>query len=460
MTLKISSSLSLPDDAALWTFADLAIKGAGKTYAASVLAEEMMKAGVPIVAIDCMGIWWGLRVGVDGKAGLPIVIFGGEHADIPIPTKVDKKTQYPQADEERLQLLVKSILQAGISAVLDTSQFSKKMQRRIAAVFISELYRLNKDYGVRHVFLEEADTLAPQRLSGELNFTFGAVDDLVRRGGNFNLGCTLITQRSAVLNKDVLTQCNCLIALRVFHKIDKNAVKSWVEEASGEDAKKLAKWYDSLKDLQNGEAWVWHPPDQMKRIQFRKRETLHPTREYFRQQQWEQKNVKLMDVDEFVSKFKKVFETKKAEIPKPIVTTTLMDVQEPEKAKFIVSEYEKPVQQTKILEIPKDVHSLDVPQTRTVFGIPQELLNQEPRSMLGKVCVILKNGHRSSRNDRWSVSVIRQYLKEHAWDDAGVEDAIDYLIREEILVLLSNGMMRFYPDRVEVKQNKRVVEIA
>ena len=34
MTLRISDKLSLPDDSALWTFADLAIKGAGKTYAA------------------------------------------------------------------------------------------------------------------------------------------------------------------------------------------------------------------------------------------------------------------------------------------------------------------------------------------------------------------------------------------------------------------------------------------
>ena len=41
--LKISSTLSLPVEAALWTFADLAIKGAGKTYVANILAEELIK---------------------------------------------------------------------------------------------------------------------------------------------------------------------------------------------------------------------------------------------------------------------------------------------------------------------------------------------------------------------------------------------------------------------------------
>ena len=70
MTLRISDKLSLPDDSALWTFADLAIKGAGKTYAASVMAEEMVKAGIPIIALDGLGVWWGLRVGVDGHEGL------------------------------------------------------------------------------------------------------------------------------------------------------------------------------------------------------------------------------------------------------------------------------------------------------------------------------------------------------------------------------------------------------
>src|SRR5487761_355111 len=39
----------------------------------------------------------------------------------------------------------------------------------------------------------------------------------------------LINQRSAVVNKDVLTQINCLIAMRINTKLDKQAVKTWVE---------------------------------------------------------------------------------------------------------------------------------------------------------------------------------------------------------------------------------------
>ena len=48
---EICKKLSLPKGAELWTYGDLAIKGAGKTYAACVMAEEFVKAGVPIIAI-------------------------------------------------------------------------------------------------------------------------------------------------------------------------------------------------------------------------------------------------------------------------------------------------------------------------------------------------------------------------------------------------------------------------
>jgi hypothetical protein len=321
LNFKISDSLSLPEDSALWTFADLAIKGAGKTYAACILAEEMVNAGIPIIALDGLGIWWGLRVGIDGKPGLPVVVFGGSHKDISIPVKSDKGR--PVVDEERLKLMVKAILEARMSAVLDTSEFSKGMQRRIVAIFVNELYHLNKPYGVRHVFIEEADLWCPQRIMGDVAQSAGAIDDLVRRGGNFNLGCTLITQRSAVLNKDVLTQANCLIVLRILHKLDKKAVETWVESMAHPEDSHIKKWYDSLKNLKNGEAWLWHPedPEIFERIQFRKRHTLHATREYFRQSKYEQKDIRMMDVGEFIAKFKSIFEPspKMEVIPQTVV---------------------------------------------------------------------------------------------------------------------------------------------
>lgn len=73
--LHIAPGCVLPLDAVTETFGILAKKGAGKSNAAVVMAEEMYAAGVPWVAVDPKGDWWGLRASGDGKgAGLPAAL--------------------------------------------------------------------------------------------------------------------------------------------------------------------------------------------------------------------------------------------------------------------------------------------------------------------------------------------------------------------------------------------------
>lgn len=301
--LRISENLSLPLEAATWVISYLAKRGAGKTYNASVQAEEMLKVEIPIVVVDGMGIWWGLRVSNDGiRSGMPVVVFGGEHADL---------TLVPEKAAE----MAKAVVESNISCVLDLSGFSKYAARKVVSGFLNELYRLNRVE--RHVFIEEADLWAPQRPIGqEEALCLSAVDNFVRRGGNHNLGCTLITQRSAVLNKDILTQSDCLVVLRTLAPQDKKAIQAWVEEQTDEDKTELNKWYDSLKELENGEAWVWHPekPSIFVKVKFRQRETFHATREFIRSPK--ASKIILMGVDEFVTRFKKVFESNPAPLQK------------------------------------------------------------------------------------------------------------------------------------------------
>lgn len=299
--LHLATGLTLPQNAETWVISYVAKRGAGKTYNAAVQAEEMMKAKIPIVVIDGMGIWWGLRVGSEGKGeGLPVVVFGGEHGDLPLVP-------------EKAKEMAKAIVESNISCVLDLSGFSKYAMRKIVTDFINELYRLNRV--VRHVFIEEADMFAPQRpIGNEANLCLSAVDNFVRRGGNHNLGVTLITQRSAVLNKDILTQSDCLVILRTLAPQDKKAIQAWVEEQTDEDKTKLKEWYDSLKSLENGEAWVWHPekPEIFQKVKFRQRQTFHATREFIRKPQ--ATKITLMNVEEFVTKFKTSFDIKQTTI--------------------------------------------------------------------------------------------------------------------------------------------------
>ena len=424
---QISRDLTLPAEAATWTFADLAIKGAGKTYGACVLAEEMVKNDIPILAIDGLGIWRGLRVGVNKKGepdpkkkGLPLVVFGGQHKDLPLPMKqLDRSRQ--SVDEDKLRLMVKAILEARISAVLDTSELSKTMQRRVVATFVNELNRLNANFGVRHVFIEEADMWCPQRgMTGDVAISAGAIDDLVRRGGNWNLGCTLITQRSAVLNKDVLTQANCLIVLRILHQLDKNAVKTWVESVVRPDDPKIRQWYDSLRELENGEAYIWHPekPPIFKRIIFRKRQTLHATREYFRHVHADK--VEKLDVSEFIEKFRNVFEPKPkpplavASKPAEHIETTFHELKpvHPGPPARASRGSTRPVTGTRESAnlAPGTLAEQTVPnftlvKNKPTFQVPAEMLD-DPPTPLARVLVILTN--HEGRDDRWTGAKIEE----------------------------------------------------
>jgi DNA helicase HerA-like ATPase len=57
----------------------------------------------------------------------------------------------------------------------------------------------------------------------------GAGEDIVRRGGQRGIGCMMITQRTAVLNKNVLTQCEMLVALRTISPQDLKAMQAWID---------------------------------------------------------------------------------------------------------------------------------------------------------------------------------------------------------------------------------------
>lgn len=234
---------TLPVDMVTQTAAILAKRGVGKTYTASVMAEEMLEAKQPICVLDPTGAWFGLRSTADGKgAGYPVVIFGGEHADVPL-------------EENSGEIVARAIVEHRLSAVIDFSLLRKGQTVRFAMLFLETLYRLNRD--PLHVFVDEADAFAPQRCLGEEARMLGAMEDLVRRGRKRGIGCTLITQRPAVLNKNVLTQCEVLVALRLVHPKDIDAIMEWINVHA--EASAAQRMVQSLPSLPVGEAWFWSP---------------------------------------------------------------------------------------------------------------------------------------------------------------------------------------------------------
>lgn len=258
--LRISESLSLPLDFVTQTQAILAKKRVGKSYTAAVQAEELLKAGQQIVAIDPTGAWWGMKSSADGKhAGFPIAIFGGEHGDVPL-------------EEGAGEVIARAIVEQRFSAIIDLTLFRKGQINRFMAPFLETLYRLNRE--AMHLFVDEADAIAPQKPFGEEARMLGAMEDLVRRGGIRGIGCTMITQRPAVLNKNVLTQAEILCALRIVHHKDIAAIREWVEVHADPDL--ADEMIASLPALPIGEAWFWSPGwgDIFEKVKIRRRETF------------------------------------------------------------------------------------------------------------------------------------------------------------------------------------------
>lgn len=241
--LHLGPGLDLPFDAVTETFAILAKRGSGKTYTAKVIVEEMLAAGLPVCVLDPLGVWWGLRSSEDGTAaGEPVVIFGGDHADVPL-------------EHTAGELIADLVVDDRVAAVLDLSGMSKAQSRRFVTDFAERLYRRNRD--PLHLVVDEADAFAPQRTFAEGARCLGAMEDLVRRGRARGIGVTLITQRPAVLNKDVLTQAEVLVAMRMTGPRDVAAIDEWVRLHADEG--EAAEVKASLPALPIGTAWVWSP---------------------------------------------------------------------------------------------------------------------------------------------------------------------------------------------------------
>lgn len=258
--LRISDSLAFPLDAVTETFLFFAKRGVGKTYAASVMAEEMITAGLPVCIIDPLGVWWGLRSSADGTGpGLPVTILGGDHADLPL-------------SPESGALVAQLIIAERIPVILDLSAMSKTQQRRFVTDLFEWLFDHNRD--PLHLFVDEADMFAPQHTRGEIARLVGAYNDVVRRGRVKGLGCTSITQRPAVLNADIRSQCEVLFAMRLTGKLDIAAIDDWISAHADPDQARELK--ASLPKLPVGAAWVWSPGwlEILTRIQVRRRYTF------------------------------------------------------------------------------------------------------------------------------------------------------------------------------------------
>ncbi len=148
---------------------------------------------------------------------------------------------------------VNALLQKGKAIVLDMRGIPPEHQDLIVSRICHKLFELRKrdDVPAGMIVLEEAHNFIPERGMGKAVST-PVLRTIASEGRKFGLGLMVISQRPARVDKNVISQCNTQIILRVTNPNDINAIKRGVEGLTAE-------MVDEVRRLPPGTAIVVSP---------------------------------------------------------------------------------------------------------------------------------------------------------------------------------------------------------
>jgi hypothetical protein len=225
----------------------LGITGSGKTNTAAVLIEELLSKGLPLTIVDIEGEYWGL------KERFEILVAGhSPHVELEIG---------PENADQLAEISVKR----SISVILDLSDFTQEDAYVFLLHYFSSLWTacsLTKQ--PYQIVLEEAHEFIPQGIRTPLK---QILTRIALRGRKRGLGIILISQRSAKVEKDVLTQASLLFLHKVVHPIDLKVYKDLIPLPTSQVE-------DMVRRLQLGEAIVINN-HQVSIVKVRLRHTFH-----------------------------------------------------------------------------------------------------------------------------------------------------------------------------------------
>jgi len=222
--------------------------GSGKSNSASVVVEELLDRGFPVMIVDTDGEYWGLKeeyeilhVGADEECDLQV---GPEHAE--------------KLADLALSKSVPIILD--VSGYLDEEEASALVRETAAALFAKEK-KLNKPF---LLLVEEIHEYLPEgRGSDE---TAQMLTRVAKRGRKRGLGLCGMSQRPADVKKDFITQCDWLMWHRLTWENDTKVVGRVV----GND------YREPVQDLADGEALLMADflDEDLLRVQVRRKRTF------------------------------------------------------------------------------------------------------------------------------------------------------------------------------------------
>ena len=217
----------------------------GKSSTMRLLVEWLLEEQKPVCIIDPKGDWWGLKSSADGKsAAYPVVIFGGEYGDVPL-------------NEHSGAHVAELVVAGNRPCLIDLGGWMVGPWTRFFIDFASTLFRLTR--GHRWLVIDECHNFAPQgrALDPQAAMAPHWSNRLASGGSGKGLLLVSASQRPQKVHKDYVTSHETLIAKRVIHILDRDAVKDWMLGAG--DKKIVGEIVGSLAGLGRDEGWVWSP---------------------------------------------------------------------------------------------------------------------------------------------------------------------------------------------------------
>lgn len=219
--------------------------GAGKSSVMRLLVESLLDEEKPVCIIDPKGDWWGLKSSASGKqAGYPVVIFGGEHADVPLNAHAGAHVAELVATGNR-------------PCIIDLGGWHVGERTRFFIDFASTLFRTTR--GPRWLVIDEIHNFAPQGkvLDIDAGKMLHWANRLASEGRGKGIQLIAASQRPQKTHKDFVTSCETLIAMRVIHPLDRNAIKDWIDGCP--DIEKGKEVLSQLATMPRGTGWIWSP---------------------------------------------------------------------------------------------------------------------------------------------------------------------------------------------------------
>jgi len=178
----------------------LGIRGSGKSNTAGVIFEELLRNSYPMSIVDIEGEYFGLK-----EKHEVLVVGCGDGVDIEI-------------DADSAGEIAHVSMKQNVPVVLDLSGFLTDERTEILKAYLSNLWelagRLRRPYVIG---IEEAHEFIPQGVKTELKELIARI---ALRGRKRGLGAIIVSQRSAKVDKDVLSQAGILFLHRVVHEVD------------------------------------------------------------------------------------------------------------------------------------------------------------------------------------------------------------------------------------------------